>query len=375
MEEKIDSNNTLKLINQGTYGCIFHPGINCKGEKENDKYITKIQKSSRAIENEIKISKLIQKIPRYASFFAPIIKQCNVRIAQKLRPSIQQCDIFKKVSVKEMQEQKYVSNKVRYLGDMDLKNYILSKTTWQEMGKTILNCHLDCLQAYKLLSDRQIIHYDVKGNNIMFDQNLNKPILIDFGISVHLPSLHSAEDFHSAFYALEAYPYWCVEITFCSYIFTTLGLEESKETDIDENGLKNVINIFLNGVKSKNINALYEKEVLMIAHEPQNFANQIYNKYLEFFKPFIGQKWFSIYKYFISEHFYQTWDNYGLCACMLILLDDLRMENSAIFKDLVKNESMKKYVNFLADMLYSLPTERKSLTESMKIIKQLSSGK
>lgn len=372
---KKETNNTLNLINQGTYGCIFHPGITCKGNKESIKYITKIQKSSRAIDNEIKISKLIQKIPRYASFFAPIVKQCNVNISEKLRPSIQKCDIFKKITVNEMREQKYVSNKIRYLGDMDLKVYILSKTTWQDTGKTFLSCHLDCLQAYKLLSDRQIIHYDVKGNNIMFDQNLNKPILIDFGISIHLPSLHTAEDFNNAYYALQAYPYWCIEITFCSYMFSNIGLEESKTRIIEEQELKDVINIFLNGVKDKNINSLYEKEVLMIVHEPQNFANQIYNKYFEFFKPFIGQPWFSIYQYFMSERFYQTWDNYGLCACMLMLLDDILEQKQGLFKELVKNESIKKYINFLADMLYSLPNQRISLTESIQTMKQLSTGK
>lgn len=371
---EVENKNQLELINQGTYGCIFHPGINCKGQKENVKYITKIQKSTRAIENEIKISKLIQKIPRYASFFAPIIKQCKVRIAKELRPTVQQCDLFKKVSAKEMQTQEYVSNKVRYLGDMDLKDYILSKTTWQEVGRALLDCHLDCLQAYKLLNSQQIVHYDVKGNNIMFDQNLNKPVLIDFGISIHLPSLNTEEDFHRAYYAVDTYPYWCIEITLCSYMFSSLGLERSKTELVEEDKLREVINIFLNGIKGREINSLYEKEILFIAHEPQNLSNQISNKYYEFFKPFIGETWYSMYKYFIGERFYETWDNYGLCACMLLLIDDVRLNNNSLFKELVKNEGIKKYIHLLTDMLYSLPTERISFSESIKNIKQLSNS-
>ena len=35
----------LKLINQGSYGCVFKPGFTCSGKVENnEKYITKIQK-------------------------------------------------------------------------------------------------------------------------------------------------------------------------------------------------------------------------------------------------------------------------------------------------------------------------------------------
>lgn len=282
-EQKQNTDNSLKLINQGTYGCIFHPGINCQGKKENVKYITKIQKSTKAIDNEIKISNLIQKIPKYANYFAPIIKQCKVKIASNLQSTIKQCELFKKSTVEEMQQQQYVSNKIRYLGDMDLKNYILSKNNWKDAGKAFLSCHLHALNAYKLLSHRKIIHYDVKGNNIMFDTNLNKPILIDFGISVHLPSLKTETDFSTAFYAFEAYPFWCIEITFCSYIFSKLGLEESKIQKITDKDIRIVIDTFLNGIKHKNINSLYEKEILLIAHEPQNYANKIFNSFSSFF--------------------------------------------------------------------------------------------
>lgn len=56
---------------------------------------------------------------------------------------------------------------------------------------------------------------------------------------------------------------------------------------------------------------------------------------------------------------------------MLMILDDMRREKTKIFNDLVKNESIKKYINYLADMLYSLPTERLSNTESIKLINQI----
>ena len=46
----------LKLLNSGAFGCIYRPSLTCKGNVDSVKYITKIQKSKRAIDNEIFIS-------------------------------------------------------------------------------------------------------------------------------------------------------------------------------------------------------------------------------------------------------------------------------------------------------------------------------
>ena len=42
-----DKDDSIHLINEGAYGCIFHPGISCRGTKENRNYITKIQKKNK----------------------------------------------------------------------------------------------------------------------------------------------------------------------------------------------------------------------------------------------------------------------------------------------------------------------------------------
>ena len=44
-QPKDASNEGTELINQGAYGCIFRPGIECSGKQlTSKKYITKIQK-------------------------------------------------------------------------------------------------------------------------------------------------------------------------------------------------------------------------------------------------------------------------------------------------------------------------------------------
>ena len=55
MKEKEEG---IKMINQGTYGCIFRPGLTCEGMlDDNKKLITKVQKQKKTSANEVAIGK------------------------------------------------------------------------------------------------------------------------------------------------------------------------------------------------------------------------------------------------------------------------------------------------------------------------------
>ena len=76
----------VELINQGSYGCIFRPGFNCKGKPipdiKNKKYITKVQKSASTSQRETKLGKIIKNISEYEDYFAPILSKCEVSLAR-----------------------------------------------------------------------------------------------------------------------------------------------------------------------------------------------------------------------------------------------------------------------------------------------------
>ena len=73
-EQRLKKRKELKLIGEGTYGCVFYPGINCKGTIDTPNYVTKLQKNTNSIKNEWTISQRITKLAGYKQFFAPIIK-------------------------------------------------------------------------------------------------------------------------------------------------------------------------------------------------------------------------------------------------------------------------------------------------------------
>ena len=58
-----------KLLSQGGFGCVYHPGIKCDGSKDKKKYVSKLQINDYTAVNEVQIGKLIKSIPNYNLFF------------------------------------------------------------------------------------------------------------------------------------------------------------------------------------------------------------------------------------------------------------------------------------------------------------------
>ena len=65
--------NNSEILDQGGFGCIYYPGITCKGNQSKRKNtVTKLQLKSFNSKNEIKIGKMIKSITDYDNFFVHI---------------------------------------------------------------------------------------------------------------------------------------------------------------------------------------------------------------------------------------------------------------------------------------------------------------
>ena len=158
-------NTETELLNQGSYGCIFRPGFTCDGKTiKNKKFITKVQKSKEASKKETTIGKMIKRIENYEDYFAPIIKTCEISLAQIDSDKIKRCDF-----IDEDTTNVYESNKLRYVGKNTLAKYMLSvmDTNPKQLIRVLLNTHQDLLLGFEKLFSADIVHMYVKENNIM----------------------------------------------------------------------------------------------------------------------------------------------------------------------------------------------------------------
>ena len=174
-----------KLINQGKYGCIYKPGVKCSGKLLSDSYISKIQKIRPSSLREADIGSRIRKIKNYIQYFAPIISSCPLRLSVISKGEIQKCDVVRMAngsvgassivngsvgasSIGSVNGS-FVSDKMRYVGDITLGDHlthILTKTP-DIFFREITMSHQYLLQSLVILQTNNLVHYDLKENNII----------------------------------------------------------------------------------------------------------------------------------------------------------------------------------------------------------------
>lgn len=180
-------------INNGGYGCIYYPSIPCiddKGKNQTDaKYITKIYKRDTTDNREYIMGKrILEKLKDYNHYFGPIVKECKVDMNTVEQP----CELNEendKIHLMDMNKNKgeVESYKVKYLGKQDWGDTFengcqtLSKRSFEIKTVDSLTYILYSLQ--KLQNPCGIIHGDLKLNNVMYSENHQSPIIVDFGLS------------------------------------------------------------------------------------------------------------------------------------------------------------------------------------------------
>jgi hypothetical protein len=257
-----------QLINQGSFGCIFKPGIKCDGSIQTDQTkISKIQNSNTS-QHEIDIGKTIQTIHNYERYFAPIIESCPVVISEIKNDEIKKCNVISETYPK----MSFESNTLLYVGKYTLYEYISNKKlSGIKFIEYIFKSHLRILTALNKLNKQNIIHYDLKGNNIMCKSNGN-PIIIDFGISFNTsePPNNYSDWFYT--YAPE-YTVWCLDIHIISYIVNKKDWQNMK---INMEEINNIIDTFF--MKNSMIELLNDDERKELRITYNNYFNNLFEK-------------------------------------------------------------------------------------------------
>lgn len=356
----------IRLINQGTYGCVFHPGVTCEGDVESNQYVTKIQRNERTITNEWTISQKIRKIPSYTRYFVPILKKCDVKIKKDNAHNLRECNVFKDDSEEEIAESSYVSMKIRYVGNVTLRNYVLG-VTLDNFVSELLNTHSYLLKALKTLGEAEIVHNDLRSNNIMYDttRKTKHPLIIDFGLAFSTGDLTTTK-LEKIFYVFDTYGFWCIDVIMCNYIVRVVGIENAKTQKVTTEELANVYDVFLHGKDPKDESSIEnEAFTFKMLNHPEKMT-QFELTYKEYFSKFIGKSWWVVYEYLTK--YAKTWDNYSMAVIYLLFLDDIYQSDHSKYNQMAEPHSqvLKKYIDLLEDIVYAAPNKRLTVAETIK---------
>jgi len=241
-----------KLIDQGGFGCIFYPGIECDGSiSKNPKYISKLHEKNYHVVNEYNIGKMVTRIPLYEYYFAPILNMCNIDIAKIDKRERDMCRVISK----KKDNSKFVIMKMPYIKNVSLSKYITNPNIdKKEIITYIMDSYKFLLHSLKLLNLNRIVHFDFKLPNLLIDTKTKNPIVIDFGLSIPLNDL-GPKTYGKYFYTYNAnYYIWSVDIHIINYVInvnSTLTYDELVvlvDTNINAN---HVLDMFSEGFIKK----------------------------------------------------------------------------------------------------------------------------
>jgi hypothetical protein len=338
----------LDFLSEGSYGCAFKKE---EPKKRKTKVIVKIQKLNRGAIREDNIGKIIKKIPKYSLYFAPILKTNVITLGEVTDEEITKCTI---ITEEEDEKQKYVTNRIKYVGKNTLGDYIYEvfEKKPKQFLRTFYACYFDMLYNVYLLNKNGIIHFDMKENNVIYSEEHERPVLIDFGLSIETKSL--TPDKYSEYFFTYGYDYppWSFEASIISYAVNEFDTNLDKEFVTAEqveklcNNFTNINPLFFNDGETGHEDIFTEEERLS------------YNKKLkEYLNPFVGVAWKTlVYSHF---KFIDTWDIYAVHVMFLLFVYHLHIDeyNNNEFR------FIEIYVAKLKREITALPTERKSYDE------------
>lgn len=327
-----------KLLEQGSFGCIFYPGIDCQGKFHINKKVTKIQKNNVFSKKEIMIGNKVKEIDRYTDFFVPISDSCEIEIGEitdeDIKKELKKCEIISKNKTFP-----FISMSMPYIEGGDLLDILNGDSDNKEVKfSKLFASYYRLIMALKLLEQESIVHFDLKGNNILFDSVEQSPKLIDFGISFQSSEL-TQDKWTEAFYAFGTeYYIWPPEV----HIICFLIHEERSILTLDE--CKMIITECI-------------KENTVFSFFTENERTELERKFLKRFEKHIGKNRNEVIKDLIKAS--HTWDNYALSLLYLNIIRRLFPETED------GNEFIQKMSDLLKKNVSTDYLERLTLNETM----------
>lgn len=303
-----------EIINKGAYGCIYNPSLQCSADMKKHelrtKKINKIQLYNEYAINEKDIGEIVYSISKHNERFVPLImnkesKCSKLKVKQFKNGTLHDCSILKKSKPQTdimLLEGEYLEKSIP-LGD-----YITSIEKPSELYYRYTHSFFYLTESISILLEHNIVHFDLRNPNILYDSLKHTPIILDFGISFQTKDL--LKDYKRIFIGYDpSYYIYPPEVLLLShYIFMNTGdilsSIHSVQKDIQTNKLY--------GFFSDEIKQAY-------IHELENYLTKIGQK------PALKNKsrtdtiqW--LLQDVRKQKLYATWDLYILSAFMLRII-------------------------------------------------------
>jgi len=299
------------FINEGGYGCTYHPEITVSGKDSNNKlFLTKIQANDYKVINEIYIGKKIFKSidKKYINdHFAPVISTSEININQLDIVDKEKCSHIKRSDTND-----FLLMKIKYIPGLSLDKHFLQQYNSASILRTYIYSFKHLLTSLKYLNECNIVHNDIKNGNIIYNKITDLPIIIDFGLSIPINEVTNSNIKDFFYIYAPDYYYWPLEIHILNY---SLHISEN----ITEDDINNIVKDYTN-------------DYIILNAFSKNFKNKYKNLCKNHAKKYLNFTQRELIKNILSQ--WTTWDSYALCSEFIKLIYILTSyENNKIIKN------------------------------------------
>jgi len=343
------------LIGQGTFGCVFKPHLLCNGKQDfkDRKHVSKLIVTRRGddyrLNNELDIGQLILKSKKYNKYFSPIISSCPINFKD-----IDDKDKYKCNSANKYMDNQMILAKLKKVNGTNIIDTI-DNIRGTEALYIFFDIYKDALEGIKFLTQKKIIHYDIKWDNLLYDTKVKRGIIIDFGLSFQIKYLKfdSLKKLKKYFYVfVPQMDVWCIEIHYICYLLNInsnpdlYDITDMVNECISNNSLfKSEINRYFDLDK----NTFYDNSISVLMNYQKDYPDILKR-----------------IKYIVNK-FYKTWDNYSLSIMFLKQYDLILKE--------IPNKFPTFHKKIITDILWKNiqpdPKKRLSVKKTIKSFNKL----
>lgn len=337
------------IINKGAYGCIYNPSLQCSADKKKHairkKKINKIQLYNKYAINEKTIGAIIYSIPHHNKRFVPLItnkkSECSkLKVKQFKNGTLQDCSILKKSKPQTdimLLEGEYLENSIP-LGD-----YLSSIEKPLELYYRYTHAFFYITESIGILLKHDIIHFDLRNPNILYDSLQNAPIVLDFGISFQTKDLLKDYERILIGYDPTYYIYPPEVLLISHYIFTK------------PDNIMTSIHSVQNDIQTNKLYSYFSDEIKQAyIHELEQYFTKI-GKKTELKNKSREDTIQLLLKDVLKQKMYSNWDLYIFSAFMLRIITSI--------SDIKQDKYQEELFMLCCSSLHPNPSKRPDIKE------------
>jgi serine/threonine protein kinase len=176
-----------KVIGEGAYGCVHKPSLTCKN-KPKLSYNNKVSKvlTKKAAKIEIKEYKNLKDADKKNDYYVGKPLSCEIENNPVNIESIEKCKIGTNV-INDLQHHKLI---IMGDGGINVEEYVKKIKKWSPSMLSRNDTELFLLESLRLFSglikfkENDLVHHDLKPQNIVYNEEENRLNFIDFGLMV-----------------------------------------------------------------------------------------------------------------------------------------------------------------------------------------------